>query len=173
MKYLIIRLEGINFTSLKTISYAGNTMLLDRFRNFPVKDLTSVSGAFNNCSVQCAIFPDDLDLSKVTSYANTFSGFKGYYINKLDLSSTTTVTNWMNTATNLMVVGEITGTIKIDISINASSWWTKETLLKFINALYDYSGGGAVHTLTMGETNLARLSEEEIAIATSKNWTLA
>ena len=49
---------------------------------------------------------------------------------------------------------------------------THDSLAAMINNLYDYSGGTA-HTLTIGATNLAKLSAEEIAAATAKNWTIA
>lgn len=48
---------------------------------------------------------------------------------------------------------------------------THDSMVAMIANLYDYSGGTA-HTLTLGATNLARLSEEEIAVATAKNWTV-
>lgn len=63
-------------------------------------------------------------------------------------------------------------TITTDKNISYSDVYTREDLLKAINALYDYSGG-TQHTLTMGATNLAKLTAEDIAIATAKNWTIA
>lgn len=49
---------------------------------------------------------------------------------------------------------------------------THDSMVRMLENLYDYSGGTA-HTLTLGAVNLARLSAEEIAVATAKNWTLA
>ena len=63
----------------------------------------------------------------------------------------------------------------IVISTGINGWTnvlTHDSLVAMIAALYDFSGGDA-HTLTIGATNLARLSAEEIAVATVKNWTLA
>lgn len=40
-------------------------------------------------------------------------------------------------------------------------------------ALKDYSDSGATYTLTLGTTNLAKLTDEEKALATQKGWTLA
>ena len=47
---------------------------------------------------------------------------------------------------------------------------TKESLLQLINCLCD-NGDGL--TLTLGTTNIAKLTEEEISSITSKGWTLA
>lgn len=50
---------------------------------------------------------------------------------------------------------------------------THESLMSIINALVDYSGSGTTYTMTMGTTNLAKLTDGEKAIATQKGWTLA
>lgn len=47
-----------------------------------------------------------------------------------------------------------------------------DTIVAMLNALADRTGQSA-YTLALGSTNLAKLSAEQIAIATSKNWTLA
>lgn len=63
----------------------------------------------------------------------------------------------------------------IVISTGGYAWTnvlTHDSLVAMIANLYDYSGGTA-HILTLGDTNLARLSADEIAVATVKNWTLS
>ena len=49
---------------------------------------------------------------------------------------------------------------------------THQSLLNIINALVPQEEG-VTKTLTLGSDNLAKLSEEEIAIATSKGWTVS
>lgn len=49
---------------------------------------------------------------------------------------------------------------------------TQQSLVGMFNALADLTGQQA-KTLTVGSTNLAKLTNEQIAIATEKNWTLA
>lgn len=53
-----------------------------------------------------------------------------------------------------------------------SNLYDRATLRALINGLADLTGGTA-QTLTMSATNLAKLTAEDIAIATAKNWTLA
>ena len=48
------------------------------------------------------------------------------------------------------------------------------SLLLIINGLYDYVGAGSSGTryIKLGATNLAKLSDEDKAIATNKGWTI-
>ena len=69
-------------------------------------------------------------------------------------------------------------TIELQNGFNVSANFTSfpnlsaESLVKMINALKDLNGSSA-KSLTIGETNLAKLTSEQIAIATNKNWTLS
>lgn len=49
---------------------------------------------------------------------------------------------------------------------------THDSMVRMLENLYDYSGGTA-HTLTLGATNLGRLSAAEQQVAADKNWTLS
>lgn len=59
-----------------------------------------------------------------------------------------------------------------NLVLSASTLYTRETILQWLNALADRTGQTA-NKLTIGATNLAKLTEEDILIATNKNWTLA
>lgn len=66
------------------------------------------------------------------------------------------------------------------LSVNLSNKLTHESLMNIINGLYDLNltydvaNGGTLYTqrVRLGGTNLNKLTEEEIQIATSKGWTL-
>ena len=58
------------------------------------------------------------------------------------------------------------------LDLSASTKFSVDTMIAMFNALADRTGLSA-YTLTLGNTNLAKLSNEQIAIATEKNWTLA
>lgn len=61
---------------------------------------------------------------------------------------------------------------KIDFS--KSTLLTHNSLMDIINKLYDLTANGKnSQQLTLGETNIAKLTEEEISIATNKGWTIA
>lgn len=58
------------------------------------------------------------------------------------------------------------------LNISASTKFSVETLVAILNNLADRTGLPD-YPLVIGNTNLAKLSSEQIAIATEKNWTLA
>ena len=60
--------------------------------------------------------------------------------------------------------------ISIDINISACTKMTSESLLEVLNNLATVT---STMTCTLGETNLAKLTDEDKAIATNKGWTLA
>ena len=59
-----------------------------------------------------------------------------------------------------------------NLDLSASTKYSVDTLVAMLTALADRTGQEA-YTLTLGSTNLAKLSDEQKAIATDKNWTLA
>lgn len=67
------------------------------------------------------------------------------------------------------------------LDLSESTKLTHESLINVINGLYDLNlvynvaNGGTLYTQTLrlGSTNLAKLTAEEIAVATAKGWTLS
>ena len=69
----------------------------------------------------------------------------------------------------------IEGTIKVDsnyLQLNLCPDLTVDSLMSFINAFEDNTGG-TQYTVKFGATNLAKLTPDQIAIATNKNILLA
>ena len=60
------------------------------------------------------------------------------------------------------------GTINVDIAMNGCQKLTVTSLLSLLNALAD----GANKTCKIGTKNLAKLTDEQKAIATNKGWKL-
>ena len=59
-----------------------------------------------------------------------------------------------------------------NLDLSPSTKFTRETIVSWLIALADRTGLTA-YKLIIGATNIAKLTEEDIAIATAKNWTLA
>ena len=60
--------------------------------------------------------------------------------------------------------------MKVDFDISSSTKFTREALVEILNNLATVT---STQTLTMRSTNLAKLTDEDKAIATGKGWTLA
>ena len=59
-----------------------------------------------------------------------------------------------------------------NLKLSDSTLYSASTIVSWLNALADRTGLTA-YTLTIGATNLDKLTATEIAIATNKNWNLA
>jgi hypothetical protein len=62
-----------------------------------------------------------------------------------------------------------------NLDLSASTKYTRETIVSWLNALKDRSDiiNEATYKFTIGSENLAKLTAEDIKIATDKNWTLS
>lgn len=60
------------------------------------------------------------------------------------------------------------------LNLSNSSKLTHDSLINAINGLYDLATNGCnIQQLVIGSTNIAKLTAEEIAIATEKGWTVS
>ena len=82
------------------------------------------------------------------------------------------IQNSLSFVQTYLSVFEIDGTINYNLDFSNAKGLTKQSLLNIINALVPQEEG-VTKTLNLGSTNIAKLSEEEIAIATSKGWTIS
>ena len=62
--------------------------------------------------------------------------------------------------------------LAVNLDLSSSRKLTTESILNVINEAKDLSETGSA-TLTLGNTNIAKLTEEQIAIASAKGWTIA
>ena len=161
----------------------------DMFRGF--RTYISLS---NVCQEQGIV----MDFSKVTEFTNFLYNTAIYQVGVIDCSSTTTLGSAFNNASslntieklivhegitsytscfensnllkNITIEGVIAGT---NFNISRHNNLTFDSLVSIILALKDYSGTSTTKTVTLGATNLAKLTDSEKAIATQKGWTLA
>lgn len=113
-----------------------------------------------------------LNTGKVTNATNLFYNCQNLKtIYELDATSIVTTTNMFRTCTSLSNFGGLKN-IKVGYGLNYSNNLTVESLMNCINGLADLTES-TTQTLNIGATNLGKLSDEQKAIATSKNWSLA
>jgi hypothetical protein len=137
-----------------------------------------------------------LDFSKATTLSEVFNSSTIItHIGVIDASSATTCGYIFNCASALktvdkfIVTDKITsfagafdycpalenivfeGTIAANMNVSACTKLTRESLLSIIAALKKFTSG--THTLTIGDTNKAKLTADEIKVGTDKGWTIA
>lgn len=115
-------------------------------------------------------------------YANSIEN-----IALLDLSSATNIANVLNpNSSNLKNIGgfkdlgkayqttESANYYAYTLNLSGCTNLTHESLMNVINNLYDIASKGCnAQKLQLGSTNLAKLTDEEKAIATNKGWSLS
>lgn len=127
---------------------------------------------------------------KVVSWISVFNGcLKLESLPSIDMSGATSISSLVSGCTSLMNLG---GFINLGQSFTvkransnilhlvSSTLLTHDSLMNVINNLYDLNlsynvaDGGTLYTqqLSLGNVNKAKLTAEEIAIATSKGWTV-
>ena len=110
------------------------------------------------------------DTTNVTNMSYMFSGCSSLATVPLfDTKNVTNMSNMFSGCSSLEAIHMIN--INANLNISASTKFTREALLEIIGNLKAQTSG--TKTLTMGSTNLAKLTDEDKAIATSKGWTLA
>ncbi|MBQ8756817.1 MAG: hypothetical protein IJZ48_01035 [Oscillospiraceae bacterium] len=115
-----------------------------------------------------------IDTSKATNISRAFTMRNLVTFDKF-IPPKTKVQNGINTAFNGCYALEnivVEGDILQDINFSYSSKLTHDSLMSILGALVNNTEGTTL-TCTLGATNLAKLTDEEKAIATQKGWTLA
>lgn len=107
--------------------------------------VTNMSNLFRYCSALTSI--PALDASKVTNLGNIFAGC--YNLTEIKMTG-----------------------MKANFNISDSTQFSESALVEILNNLADMTGN-ITQTLTMGATNLAKLTQADIDLATSKGWTLS
>ncbi len=160
---------GYQNSNLKRV-YCRNCYLFDR-ESVDYSTVDNVNSLYNSYNYSNIIVPKSLDMSKIGNYSDFINSQTVLTLNKLDFTSAKT---FSITAPCLVSIEEILGQIKIPVSFSTSNNLNHDTLIRILNALYDYSTDTEnTYTLTLGTTNLAKLTDEEKAIATNKGWTLS
>ena len=135
------------------------------------KGATDVSYAFYGTRFTRLPF---VDMSSATNTAYMFNN--NIMCTKIDKILCSAKTKWHSTTflfpnlVDCIFEGVIDNT---DFSLSSCKKLNHESLMSVINCLADYTGTTTTRTATLGATNLGKLSNEEIALATEKGWTLA
>ena len=158
----------LNLSKGTNFSYAWGSC--SSLTEFPVVDLsngTNFSYAWQQC-YSLTTFPA-IDLSKGTNFNSAWENCKALTsMPALDLSSGTNFGYAWMYCHNLTNLGGF-GAISANFDLSSCTKLTVESLMNVINQAATVTG----KTMTLGSDNLAKLTDEQKSVATSKGWTLA
>lgn len=113
-----------------------------------------------------------LDLRKGTNFQNMFKwSARIVEIGEMDISNATNVTGMFGSCSDLEQISFVQGCLKISISFASSGKLNDASIQSIIDGLADLTGATA-QTLTFHADVGAKLTPEQKAAITSKNWTL-
>lgn len=145
-----------NCYGIVSTDYDGGNLTYFKFPS-KANNIADLSYAFRGCKSLITIeFPEDL--SKVKNIPQCF--------------------NWSNNIENISGVKILPKIQLNNWNLNNHTKLTVDSLNTIISALQDITndvdeqGNPLVLTCTLGATNLAKLTEEQIAVGTDKGWTL-
>lgn len=189
----LTEITKLNLTGVTSMGSAfSNCSNLERLpEEMDTSNVTTLISCFSNCTKLLEI--SNMETSKVTTLQSTFTGCSSLIkIPQLNASSVTQITS--STFSNCTSLKDFGGLLNIGKSftqtavnsyyhtfaINSSNNLTHDSLMNIINNLYDlnvrYAEIGKplyAQSLLLGATNIAKLSSDEIAIATNKGWNVS
>ncbi len=139
--------------------------------------VTGVGGVFFSQSPNDTVLKHitlNVDISKATMHTNMFRGCETLEIidgTPLDFSSATSL-NIFNLCFSVVELRVVPQSIKVSLTCSYSPYLSNETIQSIIDGLADLTGQ-TTQTLGLHADVKERLTEEQIATITSKNWTLA
>ena len=197
--YLFRRFQGeeldtLNFTfpsetNLESMCYMCYNLKKINMSNMISENISNCYMTFSSCSkLETIIFPDDIGTKfGATNIEQMFRACIN--LTTLPLINASNVINiyWLfyqtKNITNLggfRNLGEAYLTTQsanyTDYSLDVSqcSLIIKQSIINVLNNLYDIASKGCnTQSIVLGSTNIAKLTEDEIAIATNKGWTVS
>ena len=172
--------EGCPITTIPLIDTSKAISFNSMFTNckslitIPLID-TSKANGFNAMFYGCESLTTipQIDTSKGTNFGNMFYNCRALTtIPQIDVSKATNVSSIFSGCISLENITFVAECIKLSISFVHSSLLTDESIQSIIDGLADLTGQTA-QTITFHSTVKNKLTEEQIASATSKNWNIA
>lgn len=169
------------FTDFSYVFYACYE--LETIPNIDTSNATDISYCFYYCSKIKSL---NLNTAKVTNMAQAFRGCTSLeQIGELDCSAVNVLSYAFGENRSLKQFGGLRNLGKnytstnvnyfpYTVDLSASNQLEKTSILNILNGLYDLAANNKpAQSLILGTTNLAKLTAEEIAIATNKGWNVS
>ena len=173
-------LESLIAPKVTTLSNTGNSSSGATFESCPLKELnlpvleTIRGNHFYKSSIEEFNLPK---LKTIDSNSSSTYLFSNMPIKSLRISSLiTTIPYPASLFVNCMALVDLSlpGNWNFSgLNLSTCKNLSHESLIQIINSLKDNSESGSPKTLVLGSNNLSKLTQEEIAIGTSKGWTIS
>lgn len=191
--YGMDKIDTSNVTSLyqafRYCFYNSDTYI-DNFYNWlssqDFSKVTNIGGAFSYCTKITAL--PDFNFMKLTSFESSSSNwlYNSYNVESMGVIDCDSISNiayafGYSQQNNLKHIGGFRNLGKVKSLSNTNSNYfmnyapnlTYESVMNVINLLYDRAANGLSNlTLKLHANHMAMLSDDDIAIATNKGWTL-
>ena len=165
-------LSNLNTSDVTDMSYmfqSCSKMINLNLSKFDTSSVKDISHMFRGCSQLIELNLSSFDMSKVITISSMF----------YSCSNLTTLNSFKNLGKSYTSKSNNYSSYKLDLSYCTNL--THDSLMSVINNLYDLNltynvaNGGTLYrqSLVLGSTNLAKLTDEEIAIATNKGWNVS
>lgn len=167
----ISSLDTSNTTSMSYMFYSCSDLTSIDLSNWDTSNATDMQSMFYYCSNLTSIDLSSFNTSNVTKMSYMFNQCKSLTtldLNHFDVSKVTS----FSSAFNCPALTDFKSPKNINAAIDFSKCTnlTHDSLMSIINNLATVT---STKKLTLGTTNLAKLTDEEKAIATNRGWTLA
>ncbi len=184
----ISSIQYLDFLKCTSFDSAFQNIQTDSIPLFDINEATNFNRTFSGCLNLISI--PKYNTSRGNIMANMFSNTLALQtVPELDFSSAQNITNIFEFShDNLTDLGGFKNLgfsynqkqanyVNYKLDLSTAPNLTEESLMNVINNLYDlnqvYTEQLYSQQLVLGATNLAKLSEEQIAIATNKGWTVS
>lgn len=170
--YYCYGLEKVYFSNVTAINGVGNFTMCYGLKKLSFPKLTTLPDIFSQLYSL-----EELEVPSLTSITTANRFLCCPNLKKLTIPSTCT-TFPTKSGTNPLFskyieVLELYEDFEINnVDLTDDINLTRTCLIDILNKLKDVTGESETYTLTLGSTNLAKLTADEIAIGTAKGWTI-
>ena len=168
-----LNLSGLNTAAVTNMSYmfqhCNSLQTLD-LSGWNCQNLININRMFMECYKLKSLDLSWLNVSKVTDMTHIFRSCTSLETLNLSGWDTVKITSTQNMFYYCGIVNFTAPTFYISVDFSTCSKLTHDSLMSIINNLATVT---TTQTLTLGSTNKAKLTTDEIAIATGKGWTVA
>lgn len=178
-----MKIENIDVSKWDTSSainmawmFSGNNLKTLDVSNFNTSKVTNMFAMFTSSKSLTQLDISNFDTSNVLNFGHTFAYWSGVdkelNISGLDLTRCTSMDETFKRSKFKVIRCDGLRLPNIDMStigLHTSTELTVDSIVGLLNALPQSDKG---HSFQIGSNNIAKLSDEQKAIATNKGWTL-